>query len=83
MKVHVCSFCVARESSAKVIITKHMPAKVKLVAAKASRKVPRKRFVGRGFYVSYFRHRSLVICFRMGALLKCLFEDRRLIDRVF
>ena len=42
-KVHVCSFCVARENSAKVTIAKHMPAKVKRVAAKASRSVLRKR----------------------------------------
>ena len=55
-KVHVCSFCVARESSAKVIIAKHMPAKVKRVAAKASGKVARKRFVSRGFYVPSFMH---------------------------
>ena len=47
--------CVACESSATVIITKHMPAKVKRVAAK----VPPKRCVRRGLYVPYFRHRSL------------------------
>ena len=41
------------------LIAKHVPAKVKRVAAKASRQVPRKRFVSRGFYVPYFRHRSV------------------------
>ena len=55
-----CSFCVACESSEKVIITKHMPAKVKRVAAKAARKVPRKPFVSRGCYAPCFRHRSRV-----------------------
>ena len=41
-----------RESSAKVTITKHMPAKVKRLAAKASRKVPGNRLVCRGVYIT-------------------------------